>query len=205
MLFYIVEHLRYYDSYVREGRWADSDVFTNIDRAFFEISGKKWGIIGLGEIGREVAKIATAFGSDISYYSTSGANSNPDYKRVELDELLKESDIITIHAPLNENTKNLLNYQNLTKIKDKAILINVGRGGIINEIDLSKIIDERNIYVGLDVLEIEPIRSYNPLNMVDNKDKLFITPHIAWASFEARELLIKKIVKNIEDFLGNGN
>lgn len=201
MLFYIIEHLRYYDNYVREGRWADSDVFTNLDKAFFEISDKKWGIIGLGEIGREVAKIASCFGSDVNYYSTSGNNQNSTYKRVQLDELLTTSDIITIHAPLNENTKNLLNYDNLKSLKNRAILINVGRGGIINEVDLSKIIDEKEIFVGLDVLEIEPIRSYNPLTMVDNKDRLFITPHIAWSSFEAREILINKICDNIREFL----
>jgi len=202
MLFYMIEHLNYYDEYVKSGGWQESSIFTNLDRAFFEISGKKWGIIGLGNIGREVAKIATSFGADVSYFSTSGKNSNSEYSRIELKTLLSESDIISIHAPLNENTKNLINYSNMNLLKDRAVLINVGRGGIISETDLSKFIDEREIFVGLDVLEIEPIRSYNPLNMIKHKERLFITPHIAWSSFEAREKLIELIVKNIENFLG---
>lgn len=202
MLFYMIEHLNYYDKYVKSGGWQESSIFTNLDRAFFEISGKKWGIIGLGNIGREVAKIATSFGADVSYFSTSGKNSNSEYSRIELKTLLSESDIISIHAPLNENTKNLINYSNMNLLKDRAVLINVGRGGIISETDLSKFIDEKEIFVGLDVLEIEPIRSYNPLNMIKHKERLFITPHIAWSSFEAREKLIELIVKNIENFLG---
>jgi len=202
MLFYMIEHLNYYDEYVKSGGWQESSIFTNLDRAFFEISGKKWGIIGLGNIGREVAKIATSFGADVSYFSTSGKNSNSEYSRIELKTLLSESDIISIHAPLNENTKNLINYSNMNLLKDRAVLINVGRGGIISETDLSKFIDEKEIFVGLDVLEIEPIRSYNPLNMIKHKERLFITPHIAWSSFEAREKLIELIVKNIENFLG---
>ncbi len=201
MLFYLLEQLKYYDEFVKSGAWSKSGLFTNIDRSFFEISGKRWGVIGLGEIGREVAKIATSFGCEVVYYSTSGKNSDSAYKRVDLDELLKSSNIISIHAPLNSNTLNLLNKSNLYLINDGSILLNLGRGGIINEEDLAKFIDEKRVYVGLDVVSKEPIDEHNPLMRVKNRDNLLITPHIAWTSKEARENLIDGIIKNIRGFI----
>lgn len=201
MLFYLIEQLKYYDEYVKSKKWQESPLFTHLDKEFFEISGKRWGVIGLGEIGKSVARVAKAFGSKVCYYSSSGKNSDSEFDRVELNELLENSDIISIHAPLNENTKSLLNYEKLSLLKEGAVLLNLGRGGIVDELALSKIIDEREIYVGLDVLEQEPIREYNPLNFIENRDRLFISPHIAWTSKEAREILIDKIVKNIDEFL----
>jgi len=133
------------------------------------------------------------------YYSTSGKNNSNKFKRVELDELLKTSQIITIHAPLNENTKNLLNHEKLSLIKDGSILVNVGRGGIINEEDLVKILEQKDIFVGLDVFEKEPINANNPL--LKFKEKIIFTPHVAWTSIEAREKLIEGIYQNIKDFL----
>lgn len=203
MLFYLMGHLKYYDNYVKDKKWAESDIFTHLDRPFFELKEKKWGVIGLGTIGLEVANIAKAFGCEVHYYSTSGANNNSNFKRVELNELLAESDIISIHSPLNADTKNLINYENLRLLRDNTILLNLGRGGIINELDLANAIDSKNIFVGLDVLEHEPIKEYHPLNMVENSDRLFITPHIAWASYEARVRLVEAIIKNIKEFLND--
>ena len=201
MIFYFVQKLDYYKKYVDEGNWQKSQIFTHIDKPFFELDGKKVGIIGLGDIGRNFAKKASAFDCEVVYFSTSGKNSNSEYKRVELDELLKTCDIISIHCPLNENTKDLLNYENMKNIKDGAILLNLGRGGIINEADLAKIIDEKEIYCGIDVVSVEPILESNPLLKVKNKDRLLLTPHIGWASIEARNKLVQMVANNIRDFL----
>lgn len=201
MIFYFVQKLNYYKNYVDEQNWQKSDTFTHIDRPFYELDNKRVGIIGLGEIGRDFAKKAKAFNCEVVYYSTSGQNTNGEYKSVTLEELLKTSDIISIHAPLNDKTKNLLSYTELNLLKDGAILLNLGRGGIINEADLARILDEKNIFCGLDVVSKEPIEESNPLLKVVNKQRLVMTPHIAWASVEARIRLIEKVVKNIEDFL----
>jgi glycerate dehydrogenase len=201
MIFQIMQKLDYYKKYVDEGNWQKSDIFTHIDKPFFELDGKKVGIIGLGDIGKNFAKKASAFDCEVMYFSTSGKNSNSEYKQVSLDELLNNSDVITIHCPLNENTKDLLNYENMKNIKDGAILLNLSRGGIINEADLAKIIDEKEIYCGIDVASVEPILEDNPLLNVKNKDRLILTPHIAWASVEARNRLVTMVAKNIEEFI----
>ena len=201
MIFYFVQKLNYYKNYVDQGKWQKSDIFTHIDKPFFELDGKKVGIIGLGEIGRNFAKKAKAFDCEVMYYSTSGRNSNSEYKQVSLDELLKTCDIITIHAPLNDDTKDLLNYENMKNIKNGAILLNLGRGGIINEPDLAKIIDEKEIYCGIDVVSVEPILDSNPLLSVKNKEQLLLLPHIGWSSVEARNRLIEMVAQNIEDFI----
>ncbi|MCG3665807.1 D-2-hydroxyacid dehydrogenase [Aliarcobacter butzleri] len=201
MILYFVQKLNYYKKYVDEGNWQKSELFTHIDEPFFELDKKRVGIIGLGEIGRNFAKKAKAFDCEVVYYSTSGKNSNSEYKSISLEELLKTSDIISIHAPLNENTKNLLTYENMKNMKDGAILLNLGRGGIINENDLAKLIDEKEIYCGIDVVSKEPIEESNPLLKVKNKNRLLLTPHIGWASIEARTRLVNMVAKNIEDFI----
>ncbi|MEN8302503.1 MAG: D-2-hydroxyacid dehydrogenase [Campylobacterota bacterium] len=198
MLFYLMGHSRYYDEVVKDGTYSRSPIFTDVSQPFFEIKGKKWGVIGLGEIGRGVAKIADAFGAQVCYYSTSGKNHSQAYTRLRLDELLKSCDIITIHAPLNEQTENLLDYEQLLTCKDGATILNLGRGGIINEEAVAKIIDGRNIFFGLDVLTKEPMRENHPLLSVKNADNLYITPHIAWTSVEARDKLIASVVENIK-------
>lgn len=201
MIFHFVQKLDYYKKYVDEGNWQKSKMFTHIDKPFFELDGKKVGIIGLGDIGRNFAKKASAFDCEVVYFSTSGKNTNSEYKSVELNELLSTCDIITIHCPLNANTKDLLNYENMSNIKDGAILLNLGRGGIINEPDLAKIIDEKDIYCGIDVVTVEPILEDNPLLKVKNKQRLLLTPHIGWASVEARTRLVKMVARNIEEFI----
>ena len=201
MIFHFIQKLSYYKKYVDEQNWQKSQIFTHIDKPFFELDGKKVGIIGLGDIGSNLARKVKAFDCEVVYYSTSGENSNNENKRFELDELLSICDIISIHCPLNENTKNLLNYENMKNIKDGSILLNLGRGGIINEADLAKIIDEKEIYCGIDVVSVEPILESNPLLKVKNKDQLLLTPHIGWASIEARTKLVSMVAKNIEEFI----
>jgi len=201
LVLYLYEKLAYYDNYVKSGDYAKSAIFTNLNRPYNELKGKKWGIIGLGAIGRGVAKIAEAFGSEVIYYSTSGKNTNSEYRRVSLDELLSKADIVSIHSPLSTVTKGLINYNNVAKMKRNAILINVGRGPIVVEEDLAKALDEGLIAgAGLDVLGVEPMERENPLLRVKNKDRLLITPHIAWASIEARERLVNEVVLNIKAF-----
>ncbi len=196
-----VQQIVYYDNYGKN-LWQNGDIFTHLDKPFFELDGKKWGIIGLGDIGRGVAKIADAFNCEVQYYSTSGKNINQTYKQVSLEELLQTSDIISIHSPLNEQTLNLINKSNISMIKKGAILLNLGRGGIVNEQDISDAInDGQDIFYGTDVVSKEPIAKENPLLSVKNKDRLMVTPHIAWASIEARARLLEGIETNIAKFL----
>jgi lactate dehydrogenase-like 2-hydroxyacid dehydrogenase len=199
MLFYLMGHSRYYDESVKDKTYSNSGIFTDVSKPFFEVKNKKWGIIGLGEIGRGVAKIASCFGADVSYYSTSGKNNNSEYKSVDLQTLLGSCDIITIHAPLNDQTSNLLDYDQLSRCRDGAIILNLGRGGIINENAVAKLVDEKNIYFGLDVFEQEPLPKSSPLLSVKNKERVYMTPHIAWTSVEARDELIAGVIKNIKE------
>lgn len=203
MLFYLLESLSYYDKFVQSGEYTKSQYFTHFDRKFWEISGKTWGIIGLGNIGKEVARLATAFGCKVIYYSTSGRNNNSEYESVSLEYLLKNSDIVSIHAPLNEKTNNLLSTKELSLMKKTAYLLNVGRGKIVDENALAIALDDKEIAgAGLDVLEYEPLSFDSRLL---NRDNLYITPHIAWASYEARTRLIQEIADNIQAYLENND
>lgn len=196
LVFGLLNRVKYFDEYTRT-KYSESEIFTHIVD-WFEIRGKRWGIIGLGKIGKRVAEVAKAFGAEVVYYSTSGKNNNNEYKRVTLDELLKTSDIISIHAPLNENTKDLIGFEEIMKMKKGAVLVNLGRGGIINEDELAKALEVKDILVGLDVFEREPINKDNPL--LKFKEKTLLSPHIAWTSIEAREKLMDGIYKNIKGF-----
>lgn len=201
LLFSLIHHVNYYDNYVKNETWVKSPTFVHIDKKYYEIKNKNWGIIGLGNIGKNVANIALAFGAKISYYSTSGANFDTKYTQKSLNELLQTSDIVSIHAPLNDKTKNLISANELNQMKKNAILLNLGRGGIINEKDLKQALDEEKIYAGIDVIEAEPMSENNPLLGLKNKDRIIYSPHIAWASDEAVENLIKIVAQNIKNFL----
>ena len=201
MLFAIVKKMEYYTLFARGGAWSQSPIFTHLEQPFREIAGKRWGIVGMGTIGQNVARIATAFGAEVVYHSTSGANTGQPYEHVDLDTLLSTCDVVSIHAPLNDRTHNLINADNLLKVRDGAVLLNLGRGGIINETALAQELDRREIYAGLDVLETEPIPAYHPFMHLHHTERLLLTPHVAWGSIEAREKLLKGVVKNIEDFL----
>ncbi len=201
-LFYVLEKLNYYDEYVKSGEYAKNTIFTHFDEHFCELKDKTWGIIGLGEIGRGVARAAEAFGCNVIYYSTSGKNSTTDYKQVDFDTLLAESDIISIHAPLNDQTRNLMSLSAFSRMKRTAYLINMGRGPIINEADLAEALEQDMIAgAGLDVLSAEPMRQDNPLLRIKDSKKLLITPHIAWATTEARTRLMEEVRLNIEAYI----
>ena len=201
-LFYLYEKMRYYDDYVKSGDYSNSTIFTNFGNVFNELAGKTWGIVGLGNIGRRVADVAKAFGCKVVYYSASGNTYDTEYEKVELDDLLKNSDIISIHAPLNKYTENLMNYENFKKMKNTAYLINMGRGPIVNEADLAKAINEGEIAgAGLDVLTKEPMSADNPLLTIKDSNKLVISPHNAWATYEARVRLLDEIYNNLKSFI----
>lgn len=204
LLFAFLNQIIYYDKWCKEQKWVQSPIFTDFSKILHSLENKKYGIIGLGTIGKEVAKIANSFGANVCYYSTSGLNHNSDYISLNLDELLNTCDIISIHAPLNDKTYNLIDYEKMKLLKDSAILINVGRGGIINEQDLAKIMDEKGIRVGLDVLEKEPMMQDHPLLKIKNIQNLILTPHIAWASEEAIDNLMKKVYQNLKEWIENG-
>jgi glycerate dehydrogenase len=202
LLFYLYEKLNYFDSYVKSGEYCKSEIFTNYGRTFRELDNKTWGIIGLGTIGKRVATIATSFGCKVQYYSTSGENTQSEYKQVTKEALLKNSDIISIHAPLNLQTRNLIAYPELSMMKKEAVLLNLGRGTIVHEGDLARALNEGKIAgAGLDVLEFEPMREDCALRQIQNPEKIFITPHIAWASVEARQRLLEEVMENIQAFL----
>lgn len=201
MLFFLLEKLRYYDDYVKEGRYINDTVFTHFAEHFYELKGKVWGIIGLGNIGRRVASIAEAFGVKVIYTSPSGSAPQPGYHQVEMDTLLKESDIISVHAPLNQYTENLINMSALKQMKKSCIFLNLGRGPIIAEQDLTDALMQGEIKAaGLDVLCVEPMSPDNPLFAIKDSKKLFITPHIGWASVESRTRLMNIIFHQIKEF-----
>ncbi|TDJ81771.1 D-2-hydroxyacid dehydrogenase [Campylobacter volucris] len=204
LMFAFLNQIPYYDRWSKEGKWCQSPIFTDFSRNLHTLTGKRHGIIGLGTIGKEVAKVSQLFGANVCYYSTSGVNFNDEYKQVSLDELLTTCDVISIHSPLNEKTKNLLSKKELDKLKQGAILINVGRGGIINEDDLAWAIDEKNIKAGLDVLEVEPMIANHPLLKIKNKENLIITPHVAWASVESIQNLVQIVYENLKEYVENG-
>ena len=200
--FYIFEKLRYYDDYVKTGGYCESPIFTHFDRYFNELEGKTWGIVGLGNIGRKVAQAACAFGCRVVYYSTSGRHDDSTYTRLGFDDLLRESDVISIHAPLNDNTRMIFSDDAFDKMKDSAYLINMGRGPIVDERALVRAIKNEKIAgAALDVIDGEPMRKDSPLRELTDCDRLFVTPHIAWATVEARSRLMHEVYLNIRSYM----
>ncbi|MCM1388440.1 MAG: D-2-hydroxyacid dehydrogenase [Bacillus sp. (in: Bacteria)] len=196
------EKIAYYDDYVKSGAYSAQDRFSHFDRVFHDLDGKTWGIVGMGSIGHKVAELAQAFGCKVIFYSASGKSACTEYERVEFDTLLRESDILSLHCPLSDRTRNLINKEAFGKMKKTAILINVARGPVVNTQDLYQaLIEDKIMAAGLDVLEKEPMESSNPLNEIKDSTKLIITPHMSWASIESRTRLVEEVVRNIEAFL----
>ena len=201
MILNLLNHISFYDGYVKNGEYSKGKIFTNLSREVIQIKGKTLGIIGLGAIGQRVAEIAKAFGAGVIYFSASGKNNNPSYKKVSLEELLAASDIISIHAPLNDFTRNLIGYKELSEMKRTALLVNAGRGGIVNETDLARALNEDLITAaGIDVYEQEPLSSSNSLLSIKDSEKIILTPHIAWAALEARRELLRQVTAHIRDY-----
>ena len=202
LLFYILEKLRSYDDYVKSGEYSDSGKFSYFAYNFTELEGRTWGIVGMGNIGRKVAKIAEAFGCKVLFYSASGNSTCTDYERVDFDTLLKESDVISLHCPLTDRTRDLIDKDALSKMKKEAVLINVARGPVVNQEALYEALVNGTIAgAGLDVLTKEPMAADNPLAKIKDSGKLIITPHMAWGSVEARQRVVDGVYKNIEAYL----
>lgn len=200
------EKIAFYDDYVKSGAYSAQDRFSNFDRTFYDLEGKTWGIIGMGTIGRRVAGLAQAFGCRVIFYSASGKSTCTDYERVEFDTLLQESDILSLHCPLSDWTRGLINQDALSKMKKTAVLVNVARGPVVDTRALcDALVTDRIAGAGLDVLEQEPMAKDNPLARIKDSSKLIITPHMAWASLESRTRLVDEVVKNIEAFLAGEN
>jgi len=202
LLLYLVEKMRFFDDYVKNGTYSKSSCFSCLDMIYPEIAGKTWGIIGMGAIGQKVAQIATVFGCKVITYSASGRTYDMPYEQVDFDTLLAQSDILSVHAPLNEYTKDLMNYDAFCRMKESAYFINVGRGMIVVEEDLARALNEGQIRgAGIDVMRIEPIPIDNPLLKIQDSSKLIITPHTAWATSEARQRCVDVVTENIKAFL----
>ncbi len=201
MLFYILEQTRYYDDYVRNRGYVRDRRFAELSRPWFEIKGKCWGIIGLGDIGRRVAEIASVFGARVVYASTSGVERNESWPRLDLDEVLKISDIISVHAPLSDKSRGLISRHEFSLMKESALFLNLGRGAVVDESALASALKEKRIRgAALDVLTEEPPSEENPLLDIIG-ERLLITPHNAWGSLESRNILVREVAENIEAFL----
>ena len=193
--------LPYYDQRVKSGEYSKGTIASDVSRVFYELEGQTIGIIGLGNIGSKVAQLAKAFGMRVVYYSTSGKPHSSEYEHLELDELLRQSDFVSIHAPLNQKTNNLITYSKLKLCKPTANIINIGRGAIINDEDLVRALNEELIAgIGIDVYAKEPLPLDSPYFKIKDKTKAVLLPHIGWISKTARGVLVERIAENIKSF-----
>lgn len=201
MLFFLLGKLSFYDSYVKEDHYTNDTSFAHFSQQFHELNGKTWGIIGLGNIGRRVADIAKVFGANVIYTSPSGQPPQEGYTQTDMDTLLCTSDIISVHAPLNEYTENLIDKAAFDKMKDTCVFLNLGRGAIVVEDDLADALKNGSIAAaGLDVLPVEPMSETSPFREIKDSKHLLITPHIAWASVESRTRLMQIICGQVKEF-----
>lgn len=195
------QKLVHYDQYVKSGAYGAQDRFSNFDVPFYELAGKVWGIVGMGNIGKRVAKIAQAFGCRVIFHSITGKSTCTDYPQVDKDTLLRESDFLSLHCPLSELSRNFIDREALKKMKKTAVLVNVARGPVVNNRDLYEALEAGEIMAaGLDVIEQEPITPENPLGRIMDSSRLIITPHLAWASVEARTRCVQGVYENIRTF-----
>ena len=189
----------FYDEEVKDFTYSRRGVANDVRNPFMELYGKTIGIIGMGAIGQRVACIASAFGMKVQYYSTSGTAHCKDWPAVSLDELVSTSDIISIHCPLNEQTRGLIGEKQLAMMKPSALLVNLARGAVVDELALGDAIDRAAIGgAALDVYGTEPVPEEHPLLHTSHPERLRFTPHIGWASKEALERLVLRIAENIK-------
>ena len=196
------QKLLHYDNYVKSGQYSAQDRFSNFDLPFYELEGKTWGIVGMGNIGRRGAGIAAAFGCRVIFHSVTGRSTCTEYLRVDKDTLLGESDFLSLHCPLSGLSRNFIDAQALKKMKKTAVLLNVARGQVVDNGALYEALETGEIAAaGLDVVEKEPLEESNPLSRIKDSSRLIITPHLAWASVEARTRCVEEAYRNIAAFL----
>ena len=196
----ITNRVDHYARANRAGRWAENDDFCYWDTPLSELAGKTFGIVGLGNIGQKVARIALNFGMRVIAFTSKRAEELPEgVEKAHLEELLTQSDVLSLHCPLTENTREMINRQSLAKMKRGAILVNTGRGPLVNEADVAEALAEGRLAgYGSDVMSSEPPKADNPLLKQPNA---FITPHIAWATAEARGRLMATAIENAKAFI----
>jgi len=202
----LLQKLFHYDHYVKSGAYTAQDRFSNFDIPFYELAGKTWGIVGMGNIGKKVAKIATAFGCKVIFRSITGRSTCTEYPQVDKETLLRESDFLSLHCPLSDLSRDFIDGDALKKMKKTAILVNVARGPVVNNRDLYEALQAGEIAAaGLDVLEKEPLEASNPLSLLKDSNRIIITPHLAWASVEARNRCVSETAENIKAFMRGEN
>lgn len=202
LCFYILGKLHHYDEYVKSGAYGAQDGFANFELPFHELAGKTWGIVGMGHIGSSVAKVAAAFGCRVIFFSPTGKSACTEYIKVSFEELLFESDFLSLHCPLSDLTRGMMNLSAFKKMKPSAILINVARGPVVVDEDLYIALSENIIAgAGLDVTGTEPMKASNPLSQFTDSNRLIITPHNAWATIEARNRVVSETYENIAAYL----
>ena len=195
----LYSHLGEYRDYVTSGKYTDSGVANRLVPVFHELKGKTWGIVGFGNIGRAVGKVAEAFGMRVL---VNKRNPIPDYECVDIDTLCRESDIISLHCPLNDGTREIINKQRLEIMKDSAILVNEARGAVVDETAVAEAIKNKTIAgFGCDVYSVEPFAKSHPYTEIMNYPNVILTPHAAWGAYEARVRCVTTIASNIESFL----
>ena len=192
-------HLREYNTYVNSGEYSASGAPNKLVPVYHDLSGKTWGIIGLGNIGRAVAKVATALGARVIANKRTPVS---DYECVDIDTLCHESDIITVHCPLNEESRNLINKERIALMKKDVVIVNVARGAVVNDEDITDAIKKGMIGAfGADVYTTEPFSNDHPFYEIKDFANVLFTPHAAWGSYEARTKCINIICDNISSFL----
>lgn len=197
----LLEKLPHYDHYVKSGAYSAQDRFSNFDLPFHELEGMTWGIMGMGNIGRRVASIATAFGCRVIFHSVTGRSACRDYPQVDKATLLAESDVLSLHCPLSDLTRGIIDKEALHQMKNTAVLVNVARGAVVDNLALYQALVAGEIAAaGLDVVDGEPLQTSNPLSLLKDSNRLIITPHLAWASVEARTRCVEEVARNIEAF-----
>lgn len=198
----VLENMPYYDEYVKSGAYSAQERFAHFGKTYYELDGKVWGIIGMGNIGRSVARIAEALGCRVIFYSASGRSTCTDYERVDFDTLLARSDVLSLHCPLSDRTRHIMNVAAFEKMKRSAILINVARGAVVDTAALARALKDGQIRgAGIDVFEKEPVPAEDALLALKDTGVLQMTPHMAWASIEARTRCVTETCRNIEAFL----
>lgn len=202
MALYLIEKIEHYNNYVKSGAYSSQNFFTNFDKPFYELAGKTWGIVGLGAIGTKVAEIVSALDCKVIYYSPRDLEKEVPYERVDFDTLLDVSDVISLHCPLTEETKDMFNMKAFEKMNGNTILINMARGPVVNEKDLCTALEQEYLCAaGLDVFDKEPLKPDSPLLKIQDNTKLVLSPHTAWASIESRTRCVHETYLNVEAFI----
>lgn len=202
MAFSLATNLNAFDSYVKSGTYTESGIFNCLKPVFHEMSKMTWGVVGLGNIGGKVAKVAQAMGCKVLAYKKTPVD---DFECVDIDTLCEQSDIISLHTPLNDGTYHLINKDRLSKMKKNAILINVARGAVVDEAAVSDaVINGKIAGLGVDVYSTEPMQKDSPYQQLLGRSNVIFTPHMAWGAYEARNRCIEEVAENIKSFMKNG-